>query len=167
MHTHLRTTMVRTTIAGALAVAVALAAGACKKSNAGRSDTATATGTLDTAATTNQTLHVTDVLLGRTMRGDTAVADETDTFRPRDAIHAIVKHEGAATNATITARWTFQDGQVVDERSETVNPTGTRTDYTHFVITKKTAWPVGKYTLHILVNGSEVETKDFQVKATG
>ena len=85
--------------------------------------------------------------------------------RTDKTIHAVVKTEGAASGATITARWTFQDGQVVNEKSETISPTGTRTDYTHFMISKPSGWPVGKYTLHVLVNGNEVEKKDFEVKA--
>jgi hypothetical protein len=103
-------------------------------------------------------------MLGRAMRGDTAVVEDTDDFGVSDTIHAVVRHEGAAQNATITARWTFQDGQVVDERTETVSPTGTGAAYTHFMIAKPTAWPKGDYKLHILVNGNEVETEDFKVE---
>ena len=52
----------------------------------------------------------------------------------------------------------------MDERTETVSPTGTGPAYTHFLIAKPTAWPKGDYKLHILVNGNEVETEDFKVE---
>jgi hypothetical protein len=60
------------------------------------------------------------------------------------------------------ARWTFQDGQQVDERTETITPSGEA--YTEFHIAKPSGWPAGKYTLHILLNGQEVQTKDFTVQ---
>ena len=62
----------------------------------------------------------------------------------------------------IAARWTYQDGQVVDERSETVAPSSDT--YTEFHIAKPSGWPAGKYTAHVLVNGQEVQTKDFTVQ---
>jgi hypothetical protein len=122
------------------------------------------TATANPPAAATSEMRVTNVDLGRAMRGDTAVVEDMDDFSPRDTIHAVVRHEGAAQNATITARWTYQDGQVVDERTETVSPTGTAAEYTHFMITKPSAWPAGKYTLHVLVNGKEVESEDFEVK---
>ena len=108
-------------------------------------------------------LRVTEVWLGRAMQGDTAVVEDIDDFSPRDTIHAVVRHEGAAQGATLTARWTFQDGQVVDERSETVSGTADRPTYTHFMITKPTPWPAGDYKLTILLNGQEVESEDFEI----
>lgn len=147
-------------------VAAALALAAC-----GGADDA-ATTTIDTglgtvppaAAPAAGDLRVTEVDLGRAMVGDTAVAEDIDDFAPADTIHAVVRHEGAANGATITARWTFQDGQVVDERSETISSTAGSTAFTHFMITKATPWPTGNYTLHVLVNGNEVESEEFEIK---
>ncbi|HSJ16061.1 MAG TPA: hypothetical protein VK939_16755 [Longimicrobiales bacterium] len=107
--------------------------------------------------------RVTDVELGRAMQGDSAISDATDDFRANDTIHALVRHEGRATGTRITARWTFEDGQIVDERTETVTARGTGREYTHFMITKPDGWPAGKYTLHVLVNDREVETEEFEV----
>jgi hypothetical protein len=157
--------LTRITLAWMAAAALVATAAACKKADTDRTaDTATATstGTVDQPAAT--TLRVTDVDLGRAMAGVTANADKTDDFKPNDTIHAVVRHEGAASGATLAARWTFQDGQVVDTKSETISPTGTRAEYTHFFISKPSGWPKGKYTLHVLLNGSEVQSKDFEVK---
>jgi hypothetical protein len=154
----------RITMAWLAAAALVASAAACKKTDTGRTadTTATSTGTVAPPASTG--LRVTDVDLGRSMAGDTAIADKTTDFRPNDTIHAVVRHEGAASGATLTARWTYQDGQVVDTKSETISPTGTRADYTHFMVRKPSGWPKGKYTLHVLLNGTEVQTKDFEVK---
>ena len=50
----------------------------------------------------------------------------------------------------------------MDERSETISPTGDA--YTEFHIVKPSGWPKGKYTLHVLLDGTEVQTKDVTVK---
>lgn len=151
------------TIAG-LAAALALAAcGGDREGTATTADTGLGTAPPATAPAAGD-LRVTEVDLGRAMVGDTAVAEDIDDFTVRDTIHAVVRHEGAANGATITARWTFQDGQVVDERSETVTAAAGSTAYTHFMISKATPWPTGNYTLRILVNGTEVESEEFEVK---
>ena len=75
---------------------------------------------------------------------------------------ASVHTTGTGQGVQIVGRWTFQDGQVVDERTESISPTGDA--YTEFHIAKPSGWPAGKYTLHVLVNGQEVQTKDFTVK---
>ena len=150
------------TIAG---VAAALALAACGGADDDTTMADTGLGTVPPAtAPAAGDLRVTEVDLGRAMVGDTAVVEDIDDFAPTDTIHAVVRHEGAANGATITARWTFQDGQVVDERSETVTATAGTTAYTHFMITKATPWPTGNYTLRVLVNGNEVESEDFEIK---
>src|SRR5690606_25187846 len=108
-------------------------------------------------------LRVTNVDLGSAVQGDTAVVEAKDSFNTSDTIHAIVKHEGAASGVNVTARWTFEDGQVVDERTETVSPTGTGASFTHFQIANPSGWPAGDYRLAILVNGEEVASEEFSV----
>ena len=131
--------------------------GACgKKSN--DSSTQSAGGAI---APASNTVQVADVALGRGVSADKHVANQSDTFAARDTIYASVHTTGAAPNTNLTARWTFQDGQVVDERTETISPTGDA--YTEFHISKPSGWPAGKYTLHVLVNGQETQTKDFAV----
>jgi hypothetical protein len=55
------------------------------------------TGTAGTAGTT--AVRVTDVTLGRSVGGDKAITDRTDTFRPNDTIYASVATEGSANSA--------------------------------------------------------------------
>jgi len=141
-----------TTLALTLAVV-----GACgKKSN----DTAQTSGGA-IAPASNSTVQVADVALGRGVTADKHVANQSDSFTARDTIYASIHTTGSAPNTNLTARWTFQDGQVVDERTETIAPNGDA--YTEFHISKPSGWPAGKYTLHVLVNGQETQTKDFTV----
>jgi hypothetical protein len=132
-------------------------AGACGKK---ADDTATqASG--GAIAPASGAVQVSDVTIGRGISADKRVTNQADTLSSRDTIVASVHTTGSASNTTLGARWTFQDGQVVDERTESISPSGDA--YTEFHISKPSGWPAGRYTLHVLVNGKEVQTKDFTV----
>lgn len=115
-------------------------------------------------ATTEQAARVTDVELGRSIDAQGRIADDADTddFGARDTIYVSVNTDGAAAGSRLTARWTFQDGQVVDETSQSLSATGPAT--THFHISKPDGFPVGNYKVEIQLDGRTVETKDFEVK---
>ena len=133
-------------------------AASCGKKGSERADTVSSPGSVATTSS----LSVADIALGKGIGADKRVSETTDTFKPNDTIYASVHTVGSAPNTTVAARWTFEDGQVVDEKSETISPTGDA--YTEFHIAKPSGWPVGKYTLHVLVNGTEAQTKDFTVQ---
>lgn len=145
-------------IAAATALLLLLSAGACgKKDNAAVSDT-TSLGTPDSGP-----LRVSDIELGRRIGSDKKISDETDDFGVRDTIYVSVSTEGASTGSRLSAKWTFNDKQVVDSSSQSISPTG-GTTVTEFHITKATAWPKGKYKVEVLLDGVSAGTKDFEVK---
>jgi hypothetical protein len=139
-----------------LALALPLVAlPACKK----ESDTA-ATGTAGTSTATE--LKISELQLGRRLSADKRVADATDKFSARDTIYVVAVTEGSAPSATVTARWTYQDGgQLVKEDSRSIAPSGT--EATEFHISKPSGWPKGKYRVTVTMGGSS-ESKDFEVK---
>ena len=110
-----------------------IAAGCGKKTDTG--------GTVGTSGTT---VRVTDVSLGRAIGSDKAITD------------------GTASTATVRARWTFEDGQTVNESSRTIAPAGR--ERTEFHIAKPGGWPAGKYKLEVFLNDQSAETKTFEVK---
>jgi hypothetical protein len=166
------TVKTRSPLAWALLLTVPLAAAACGRKEEPAETAGTtpsATETLPPAATPPSTpapaegqVRVRDVELGRAIGADGRITDETDDFRPTDTIYASVETEGSSTGTELTARWTYQDGQVVDESTQTIAPTGPAV--TEFHIAKPSARPAGKYKLEILLNGTVVETEDFDVK---
>jgi hypothetical protein len=121
------------------------------------------TDTGGTVGTSGTTVRVTDVSLGRAIGGDKAITDGTDKFKPNDTIYASVATDGAASTATVRARWTFEDGQTVDESTRTIAPGGR--ERTEFHIAKPNGWPAGKYKLEVFLNGQSAETKTFEVQA--
>lgn len=107
------------------------------------------------------TVTVTDVRLGKAVDASKRVTDETDDFDPKDMIYASVLTSGTSQNAVLHARWTFEDGQVVDSMTQTLAPTGDAA--TDFHIMKPDGFPKGKYKLTVLLNGAEARTKEFKV----
>lgn len=135
-----------------LCLALLVAAAGC-----GKTDTGGGVGTSGTA------VRVTDVSLGRAIGGDKAITDGTDKFRPNDTIYASVATDGTASSATVRAKWTFEDGQTVDESTRTIAPGGR--ERTEFHIAKPNGWPAGKYKLEVFLNDQSAETKTFEVQA--
>lgn len=107
-------------------------------------------------------LAVIDVDMGRHIDVERKISDKTDDFAPSDTIYASVHTSGTATNSPVVGRWTFQDGTMVDEKTDSVTTSGTAR--TVFFIAKSTGLPSGKYTLHVIVDGKEVSSKDVTVK---
>ena len=128
--------------------------GACAKKTA---DTTSAP-----PATATASVSVTDVDLGRAIGADKRVTDKTTDFKPTDTIYAVVMTSGTSSNANLKARWTYQDGQVVNESDQSIAPTGDAA--TEFHISKPDGWPKGKYKVEILLDGASARTKDFEVK---
>ena len=131
---------------------------ACKKNDAVKTDTTSSGG----AVATPVAVAVADVDVGKHIGTDKKITDKTDTFSPSDSIYASVHTTGSSPSTSLTARWTFENGSVVDERNETITPNGDT--YTEFHIMKPGGWPKGKYTLHVLLDGREVQTKEVMVK---
>ncbi len=119
------------------------------------------TGTAGGAVATETGVRVSNVELGRRVGADNRITDRADAFTPRDTIHASVTTSGAGSNATLTARWTYQDDQVVDETTR--NLTGQDGEVVHFHISRPSGWPAGNYTLRIMLDGREVETRNFRI----
>jgi hypothetical protein len=121
----------------------------------------------DTGGTTGTTgtisVKVTDVSLGRALGGDKSISDSTDKFRTNDTIYASVTTDGSAPSATLRARWTFEDGQTVDESTRTIAPSSR--ERTEFHISKPNGWPAGKYKIEVFLNDQSAGTKTFEVQA--
>ena len=162
------------TLAAALAASLALA-GCNKADNAddnamatdGTPPAATDTGmttppaTTDTSGMTADTnaLTITSVDLGSAVGDDNRISVPTSTFAGTDTIHASVVTDGA-TGGTLVAKWTFQDGQVVDTQEKFV-PAGPQV--TDFSITKPDGWPAGGYKLEVSKDGMVLQTREFNV----
>jgi hypothetical protein len=153
-------------IAAMLAAGIALAG--CKKN-----DTAADTAATTPPPATNEPaapampdttpaptgITVTTVDLGNAVGTDNRVTTPATAFAGTDTIHASVATDGSGGD--LTARWTYQDGQVVDTQDKTV-PAGAQV--TDFSISKPDGWPAGHYKLEVMNNGMVVQTREFDIK---
>jgi hypothetical protein len=105
------------------------------------------------------TVTVTTVDLGNAVGADNRVTTPATSFATKDTIHASVATDGSGGD--LTAKWTFQDGQVVDTQDKTV-PAGPQV--TDFSISKPDGWPAGHYKLEVMNNGMVVQTREFDIK---
>jgi len=154
--------MTKTRIATAkvmLAVALAALTAACGK----KDDAAVAvdtTGMVNPPAAATA-LRVSEIETGKKLEADKSIGDGTDDFGVRDTIYVAVKTEGSGSG-TLAAKWMYQDGQTVDQNTQSISPTG---DAWHeFHVQKATAWPAGKYKVEVTLDGAPAGTKDFEIK---
>ena len=139
------------------AFALALVATACKKNETPAADTTSMMPEPAPAAA----LRVSGVETGKGINADKTVKDDEHDFGVRDTVYISVKTEGAGSG-TLGSKVTFQDGQTVEETSQSIAPTGDA--YHEFHIAKASAWPKGDYKVKITLNGDSVGAKDFTVK---
>ena len=139
--------------------AVSIALPACQKREKPAPAGTTATTPPPATATTPA---VTGVELGKGIQANKRVVQAQTAFSPADTIYAAVMTEGTAASATLSARWTYEDGQLVDESSQTIVMSGPAT--TEFHIMKPSGWPAGRYQVQISLNGVVARTAEFTVK---
>ena len=156
MHVRLHARSTRAFTAVALAV---VALSACSKKE--KESTGDVTPSAAAPAPATSTVAVADVDVGRAIT-NMRISDKTDNFKPADTVYTSVHTTGSASAATVMARWTFEDGQVVQESSQSIAPNGDA--YTEFHISKPTGLPKGKYKVEVFLDSKSAGTKDFEVK---
>ena len=100
------------------------------------------------------------VQLGSSVDADNRIAASGDSFAPKDSIYASVDTTGGS--GTVSAKWTYQDGQTVREDSKKLDHGGSQT--TVFMISKPSGFPAGNYKVEISLDGRQVASKDFSVR---
>ena len=113
------------------------------------------------------TASVSSVDLGNAVGADMRVTAPMTTFAPKDTIYAAVStgtsDPAASVAGKLGARWTHVDSnQVVHEESKDLTLAGD--GVTDFQISKPDGWPTGKYKLEVMLDGTVVQTREFEVK---
>ena len=106
--------------------------------------------------------RVTSVSVGNAIGADQRVTSSGTSFAPADTFYASVASEGSAPSVTLVARWTYGDGQLVKESSQTIAPSGPTVSEFH--ISKPDGWPAGSYKVEVVANGAPVGSQSFEVK---
>jgi hypothetical protein len=110
-----------------------------------------------------QAVRVTQVEIGNAIGPDKRVTAPTRSFAPTDTLYVSVATDGSAASAALRALWTYEDGQVVDDSTQNLAPTGPVV--TEFHLSKPDGWPAGGYQVEIQLDGATVATESFSVAA--
>lgn len=145
---------------GAVAVAL-ISLAACGKKDQPAVDTAMAMAPAPTPAVSISTIET-----GKHIGPNKRVTEVTSQFGVNDTLYLAVVTQNSTPSTMLTAKWTFQTGQMVDSTSQPV----ARTDETNtmavteFHLVKPSGWPVGKYTVELWLDGVSAGTREVEVK---
>ena len=155
----------RAPLAAALALLFAAACGGGEKghdsaavADSAHNATAAATGT----APAGDEIDVEGLALGRRLKADSSVAEETDNFGRADTVYAVMETDANESGKQITVRWTMGDNdQLVSEETRTVAAgESARTVFRG----KAGGWAPGEYHVRLVYNGKEVKSAEFEVE---
>ena len=113
------------------------------------------------------TASVSAVDLGNAAGSDMRVTAPMSSFAPKDTIYAAVSTASSDPAASVPGKlgvkWTHVDSnQTVHDESRDINFTGS--GVTDFQISKPDGWPTGKYKVEVSLDGTVVQTREFDVK---
>lgn len=145
----------------ALAALTLLAVSACKKK-----EPAADAAKIEAPAPPPPPVVMTTLELGRHLGANKRVTDTTSVFAPRDTFYLAVVTENTPAGANLTAKWTFQTGQLVDSTMQAVAApeAASPVSVTEFHLVKPKGWPAGKYKVDLMLDGVSKGTRDFEVK---
>ena len=160
MHVHLHAVHARSARTLTAAVVAFFALTACSKQDT-KESTGDVTPGAAAPAPAAPTVAVADIEVGRGIT-NMRVNEKTDDFRATDTVYTSVRTTGTSPSSNLMARWTFEDGQVVDESTQAIAPTGEA--WTEFHISKPGGLPKGKYKVEVFLDSKSAGTKDFEIK---
>ncbi len=106
-------------------------------------------------------IAVVSLELGSNVGPDQKISQPSEAFAPTDSIYASVSTSGSAEHSTLEARWSYQDGQIVNRTRQTIAPDGPAV--TSFRISKPDDWPKGDYKVDILLDDRPAASAHFSV----
>lgn len=153
-------------IRSALVMATALLTlAACKKDNVADSSSANTPAAMPMPAPPAAATAL-SIFSGRRIGDNKQISDSTSVFRVRDTMYVVVTTDNTPSGGNMMAKWTYETGQVVDSIMQQVDKTDSNktTTITEFHVAKASAWPLGKYTVDISLDGRSLGTKVLEVK---
>ena len=114
------------------------------------------------AAQVPEPFRISRIDLGSAVDAAKQVPSPTELFKPGDSIYASIVSEGASPSVSLVVRWTFEDGRLVGESSQVISPEGDLT--TEFHTSRPGGWPLGKYQVEVMANGTSAGVRSFEVR---
>lgn len=116
--------------------------------------------TLTMACGPSEPLDVVAIQTGKSLNSDHSVGTHAISFRPEDTMYVSVLTSGRGAG-TIKVTWTYF-GRVIHEVTKKVSYNGQAA--TDFRFQAADDFPVGDYTIDVIVDGTSVETRRIKVE---
>jgi hypothetical protein len=151
-------------VARSLAAAALVALAGCGRGNNARDAQGTETGTAAAPADTapSKNLEIAAVMIGKHVGDSGLITEPTFQFAPKDTVYISVSTTGKPASATLSTKWRFQTGEVLDSSSKAIQPKGE--DATEFHYASPKDLRVGTYMVTVYADGDSVDSKAFAVK---
>ena len=108
----------------------------------------------------SEPLNVVTIQTGRSLNTDHSVGTHTTSFRPKDTMYVSVLTVGRGAG-TITVKWSL-GGRVIHEVTRKVSYNDQAA--TDFRFQAADDFPIGEYTIEVLVDGKTIETRRVRVE---
>ena len=160
----------KSNVAVATVLLVALGAAGCKKNDApppppSAEAPAPAPASAAPPAPAVAPLAVQGIVVGNAVGPDNRIATPMATLGVRDTVYVSIPTTGMADGNKLGVRWSFQDGTAegktiaTDERAITGENL-----VSEFHAATSTGWPVGKYKVEAMLDGTPVQSREFDIK---
>jgi predicted small lipoprotein YifL len=103
-----------------------------------------------------------DVKIGRSLNRDKTIADEADSFKPNETIHAAIRVRGAANSGLVRAMWIAANGEPVQDDTRIVSPS--RGEIVNLQLSRERGLRGGQYRLDVFLDNRLVESVNFSVE---
>ena len=108
----------------------------------------------------SEPLNVVGIQTGKSLNSDHSIGRHAASFRPDDPMYVSVLSNGRG-KGTITVKWTFA-GRVLQTLTKKVSYNGQAA--TDFRFVAADGFPVGDYTIEVIVDGKTIETRRVKVE---
>lgn len=107
----------------------------------------------------SQPITVGTIQLGRSLNADSSVASLTSSFKPNETVYVSVLNPERG-DGTIGVKW-YYGTQLLSERSKKVSFKGAAA--TEFNLQSAAGFPLGDYSVEVLLDGKSVTRRNFDV----
>ena len=99
--------------------------------------------------------------LGSAVDDENRVLSPAMTYSAQSTVYASIATEGMGT-ATLTARWTDPDGQLLADQTQAINPT--KPAYFEFHLAPPGGWGKGRHKVVFAIGGTGSRTREFEIR---
>src|SRR5690349_6621733 len=112
------------------------------------------------ACSPSEPLNVVAVQTGKSLNTDHSVGTHTTTFHPKDTMYVSVLSNGRGAG-TLTVKWSLY-GRVINEVTKKVSYNDQAA--TDFRFQAADEFPIGEYTVDVVLDGKTIETRRVKVE---